>query len=102
MIPHEIPNKPFVKIGCDILEYQGKNYLVVIDYYSKWIELVKLKRKTAGEINNELLKIFACFGYPHIIIGDNVPVGSFECNQFASKHDIKIITSSPPYPKSNG
>lgn len=102
MVPHEIPDRPFVKIGCDVLEHQGKDYLIVIDYYSKWIELIKLKRKTAGEINLELLRIFSRFGYPHVIISDNMPMGSFEAKQFANAHDIRIITSSPRYPKSNG
>lgn len=61
-----------------------------------------MSRKTANDINRELLKIFASFGYPHIIIGDNMPLGSYECKQFAKKYDIQIITSSPHYPKSNG
>lgn len=102
MILHEIPNKPFVKIGCDILEHKAKNYLAVMDYFSKWIELVKLNGKTAKEINTKLMHIFATHGYPSIIIADNVPFGSFECVEFAKNNDIKIITSSPRYPKSNG
>lgn len=102
MIPHQIPNKPFDKIGCDILEHTGKNYLVAIDYFSKWIELVKLKNKTASEINMQLLRIFATHGYPSTIIADNVPFGSYECVEFAKQHDITITTSSPRYPQSNG
>lgn len=102
LIPHNIPNEPFKKIGCDILEHKAKNYLVVIDFYSKWIELVKLRSKTAKDINTELLRIFASFGYPHTIIGDNMPLGSYECKQFAKENDIEIVTSSPNYPQSNG
>lgn len=102
MIPHEIPKRPFVKIGCDILEFKGKNYLALMDYFSKWIELVKINHMTANEINKQWLKIFAAHGYPNIIIADNVPFGSYECAQFAKKYDIKIVTSSPRYPKSNG
>lgn len=102
LIPHEIPNKPFVKIGCDILEHEGRDYLAVSDYYSKWIELMKLNGKTAKEINMKLMQIFATHGYPSIIIADNVPFGSFECVEFAKNKDVKIINSSPRYPKSNG
>lgn len=31
-----------------------------------------------------------------------MPMGSFECKKFADEIDMKIITSSPNYPKSNG
>lgn len=102
MISHPIPNEPFKKIACDILEQNSKNYLVVIDYYSNWIELIKLKRKTAYEVNMELMKLFSSYGYPHIIVADNMPCGSFECREFAKNHDIEIETSSPRYPQSNG
>lgn len=90
------------KIACDVLEYKSKSYLVVVDFFSKWIELIKLKGKTAKDINIELLRIFSSFGYPHIIIADNMPMGSFQCKQFAKENDIQIITSSPNYSQSNG
>lgn len=102
LIPHEIPNFPFEKVACDILYYRGTDYLVVTDFYSKWIELTKLKEKTATATNNELIKIFAQFGYPHIVIADNMPFGSFQSKEFSKENDIKIINSSPNYPKSNG
>lgn len=102
LIPHEIPNAPFEKIACDILDFKAKSYLAVVDFYSKWIELVKLKSKTAHHVNIELLRLFAQFGIPHTIIADNMPMGSYETKQFANRHDIKIITSSPNFPQSNG
>lgn len=102
LISHDIPNQPFKKVACDILEHKAKNYLALSDFYSKWIELIKLNRKTAEEINKQLLRIFTTFGYPHIIVADNMPFGSFQCKEFANKYDIKIITSSPNYAQSNG
>lgn len=99
LISHEIPNEPFKKVACDVLEHKAKNYLVLVDFYSKWIELVKLEKKTAQVINRELLRIFSRFGYPLIIISDNMPMGSYESMEFAKKHDIKIVTSSPNYPQ---
>lgn len=102
LIQHEIPNEPFKRVCCDILEHKGKNYLVLADFYSKWIELIKLNGKKAKEINKHLLRIFTCFGYPHVIVADNMPFGSFECKEFANKHDIQIITTSPNYSQANG
>lgn len=37
-----------------------------------------------------------------MIIADNMPMGSYECKNFAKKYDIEINTSSPNYPQSNG
>jgi len=43
---HSIPDYPFQKIGIDIAEINSCNYLVAIDYYSRWLEVLKLKNKT--------------------------------------------------------
>lgn len=92
----------FEKIACDILEFKNKNYLVVVDYYSKWIEVIHMRGKQASNVIVELMQIFSRFGIPKIIIADNMPFGSYECAEFAKRMDFKFVTSSPHYPKSNG
>lgn len=59
MICHTIPQIPFSKVGCDIFQYGINNYLVVVDYYSKWIEVRKLKSTTSEEIIEKWMDIFA-------------------------------------------
>lgn len=102
LVCHEIPERPFEKIGCDVLEFKGKNYLVIVDYYSKWIELKQLRRKQAKDINEKLLEAFSQFGIPLTVIADNMPFGSLECREFAKEFDFKFETSSPYHPRSNG
>ncbi|CAI6350058.1 unnamed protein product [Macrosiphum euphorbiae] len=99
---HEIPMIPFYKIGMDIAECFGKNYLVVIDYYSRWLEVVKLKSKTSGEVIKKLKKIFSRLGIPKIIVADNNPFNSLELKTFTKEWDIVIVTCSPNYHQSNG
>lgn len=41
MIKHDIPKRPFVKIAADIAQYGTDNYLIIFDYYSKWLEIIK-------------------------------------------------------------
>lgn len=44
--------EPLVKIGIDIAEVEGRNYLIVMDYYSRWLEILKLnfkKKKSSHE-----------------------------------------------------
>lgn len=102
LISHDIPSRPFEKLATDILEFKGKDYLVVVDYYSKWIELKQLRRKQASDVNMCLLEIFSRNGIPKVIIADNVPFNSFECREFSKSLDFKFETSSPRYPRSNG
>ena len=43
MIPHAIPARPWQKLGSDVFEHKGKPYLVVVDYYSKFIKRILKK-----------------------------------------------------------
>lgn len=37
---HNIPDIPFYKIVMDTAEFGNVSYLIAIDYYSKWLELL--------------------------------------------------------------
>lgn len=102
LISHEIPELPFQKIGMDLLDFGGKPFLIVVDYFSKWLEIIRLNNKTASTIIDNLIDIFATHGYPRTIITDNMPFGSKEFRNFTGKFEIDLITSSPHYPRSNG
>lgn len=102
LIAHERSETPFQKVGIDILDFCDEAYLVLVDYYSNWIDLVKLKSKTAHECITHLKRIFANFGIPNIVISDNVPFKSQIFDEFAKTWEFTLITSSPRYPKSNG
>lgn len=90
LTPHDIPQLPFQKLACDILEYAKINYLIVCDYYSKWIEIKKINNKSSQEIINKLMEIFSTFGTPSEIIADNNPFNSFDCKKFADSWNFKI------------
>lgn len=102
LIPHEIPKFPFVEVACDICEYESKNFLVMMDYYSKWVEFKAMKNKSSQEVIRIWSEVFSGLGIPKLVIADNVPFGSRECREFAERWDFEIVTSSPRYPKSNG
>ena len=42
MLVPEIPDRPWSKIAADLFEYQNHHYLLVVDYFSKWPEVIKL------------------------------------------------------------
>lgn len=102
LMPHEIPNVPFHKIACDIMDYAGNSYLIVQDYFSKWLEIILLKNKTSSEIIRHLKVLFATFGIPKTVVCDNMPFLSYECKNFSKDWNFEFCTSSPKYPRSNG
>lgn len=102
MIPHEIPTTAFEKIGCDFADYGGKSYLIVKDFFSKWIEIHETKSKTAETVIRVWSHLFATMGFPKVIVADNQPFSSRSCQMFAKQYQIEIKNSSPNYPQSNG
>lgn len=102
LIPHPIPDRPWEVLATDILEFQGNPYLVIKDFYSKWIELLQLRSKSANEIINKFKAVFSRHGIPDKVVSDNVPFGSREFKEFAGAWNFNTVTSSPRYPQSNG
>ena len=101
LMPHAVPHRPWQKVAADIMTLE-KDYLVVVDYYSKYPEIALLNGKTASKIITQMKSIFARHGIPEELICDNMPFNSTEFSDFASKWGIKVTTSSPTYPQSNG
>lgn len=102
LIQHKIPDIPFLKLGADIAEWAGKKYFVLVDYYSKWLEVIPVKSANSSTLIDCCKEIFAKFGIPSEIIADNMPFGSYEFKQFSIEYKFEIIISSPYYPRSNG
>lgn len=102
LIMHEIPDYPFQKVGVDIAELNGKNYLIMKDYLSKWLDIRELKTKTIEEIIAKFRRVFSNCGIPEIIYSDNSPFNSHKYKAFSEEYGFKISTSSPTYAQSNG
>lgn len=103
MIFSPLPKHPWEAIGIDLFCVDGVNYLVVVDYYSRFFELKKLKRTTTENITQALSQIFARFGAPAIIRSDNGPqFASAQFKAFVKQWGSSHVTSSPYFPQSNG
>ena len=55
---HEIPELPWKRIGADLFELFGKDYLILVDYYSKYPEIGLLNGKTAEYVKTQLVMAF--------------------------------------------
>lgn len=36
LMQHSLPTQPWEKFGTDIIDFNGKKYLMIIDYYSRY------------------------------------------------------------------
>ncbi|KAK3098958.1 hypothetical protein FSP39_024697 [Pinctada imbricata] len=98
-----LPSRPWEKLGTDMFEYKGSQYLLVIDYYSRYVEVAKLTSTSSETIVNHLKSIFSRHGIPEVLRSDNGPqYASKYFADFASQYGFSLVTSSPRYPQSNG
>lgn len=102
LMPHPVPDLPWQRLAMDVLQFKGKDYLVVVDFYSHFPELRLLVRKRAQDIILALKSMFSVHGVPMEVMADNMPFGSTEMKLFAEQWGFNIVTSSPHYPRSNG
>ena len=70
------------KIGLDFFEIVGKHYLIVVDYYSYFIEIDLLTRETSPLTITLLKKHFTQYGIPRVIVLDGGP--QFTSQEFKS------------------
>lgn len=102
LLPHSIPDIPFMKVGVDFAEHGHKNYFVLVDYYSRWLEMFEVQDKTAETAILCLKEIFSRFVIPRTVVTDNVPFNSFAFKSFAKDWNFEINFISPHYSQSNG
>ena len=98
-----LPDRPWQRLGADLCEWQGKMYLVLIDYFSRWIEVEHLIRSDSETVVQKLYAIFARFGLPETLRSDGGP--QFSSNYFKKFVDKLCFThelSDPYFSQANG
>ena len=101
--PSVLPERPWTKIGMDLCLFEGKDYLIMIDYFSRWIEIINLEDATRSTLVRKVKTIFASWGIPEVIRSDNGPqFMSTVFKEFALEYGFSHTTSDPYYPQGNG
>ena len=103
LLPHDIPSRPWEKVGTDLFHLFNKSYVLVVDYNSKYFDLSQLPDAESRTVTEHTKAIFSRYGIPKEIISDNSPEfrGS-AYKKFCKSWDIYHNPSSPEYPQSNG
>ena len=100
---HEIPLLPWQKVAADFMTLNQQKYLIVVDYYSKFIEVAQIASNTASTTISHFKAIFSRHGIPLELVTDGgPPFSSNEFQNFVKSWGIKQTISSPYLPRSNG
>ena len=103
LIQHDMPKKVWRKVGADLFSILNQNFVIVVDYTSKYFEISLLPNTLSETVINHTKSIFARHGIPETVISDNGPCFiSDKYDKFAKSWGFDHDFSSPEYPKSNG
>jgi hypothetical protein len=78
--PHLVPNRPFQRIGADLLEFEQQQYLITADFYSGWFEIDLLPSQKTSTVVQKLKAHMSRYGIPDTLVTDNGP--QFDYNEF--------------------
>ena len=81
----------------------GQLFLIVIDAYSKWIEVYPTSSTSATATIEKLRQAFANHGLPEMVVSDNGSgYASEEFADFMARNGILHVKTAPRHPSSNG
>jgi len=70
----EIPARPWNKMATDLFSLNGDNFIVLVDYYSDFIEMEHIKSMSSQSMIQALKVTFGCHGKPESLVSENGPV----------------------------
>ncbi|CAB4014868.1 Retrovirus-related Pol poly from transposon, partial, partial [Paramuricea clavata] len=103
MQSREVPDRSWSRVSTDLFTLGNTDYVIVVDSYSDFLEVGKLKGTTSSAIIEFLKEQFSGHGIPDVLVSDNGPqYTSREFTDFTTEWEIKHVTSSPYHAGSNG
>ncbi|XP_037528756.1 uncharacterized protein K02A2.6-like [Rhipicephalus sanguineus] len=103
MLPSTTPSRPWEKVGIDLFHLNGQYFVLLVDYRSRFPEVISLRSTTALAVINAIKSVFARHGIPRLVRRTNGPqFAAKEFSAFAKSYGFCHVTSSPHFPQSNG
>ncbi|XP_032235105.1 uncharacterized protein K02A2.6-like [Nematostella vectensis] len=101
-----LPDRPWQMIAADLAMSDGQDYLIVTDYYSRYIEIAhttKSPHTTSKRVIGKLKNMFARWGIPELVKSDGGPqFTSKEFEEFSKEYGFTHDPSTPHFPQGNG
>ncbi|XP_045497525.1 uncharacterized protein K02A2.6-like [Colias croceus] len=100
----EYPKEPWSRIHIDYAgPFMNQYFLIVVDAYTKWLEVIPTTSITATATINILKKIYTTFGLPVTQVSDNGrQFRSEEMLRFLKENGIQAKFTAPFHPSTNG
>jgi Integrase zinc binding domain/Integrase core domain len=103
LLPHDIPDRSWQNVSCDLFTFENKQYMVLVDGFSHHLEIDHLPDISSKTVVRKLKVHFSRFGCPEELKSDNAKqFRSDEFDRFAKDWNFRHITSSPMMASSNG
>ena len=103
LYPWKWPAKPWERIHIDFFEKGNLNFLIVVDAYSKWLEVIPMGSLTSLKTIEVLRSLFARYGIPEEVVSDIGPqLASEDFSQFLKQDGVRFTGVPRYYPASNG
>ncbi|XP_037872900.1 uncharacterized protein K02A2.6 [Bombyx mori] len=103
LILRDIPKQPWDIIGADMFFYKNNIYLMVVDYLTKYVEIINMVDQSTQSHILALKQMFARWGIPTKLCTDDASqFNSYEFQEFVKEWGFQLVKSSPYYARSNG
>ena len=67
LIVHDVPQRHWQKVGCDLFTIEETDYMCTVDYYSGDFEIDRQKKKRASAVIKRLKLQFSNHGIPKFL-----------------------------------
>lgn len=104
LIPWSRPSGVWQRVHIDFFgPYHNSYFLLVLDAYSKWLEVKEMKKITTDNTIVELREIFGRWGLPVTLVSDNgAQLTSHVFTTFLKSNGIVHLRTAPGHPATNG
>lgn len=104
LIKWPLTSKVFERIHLDHAgPFKGRTFLIMVDSYSKWVEIFEVSSATTKTTLKYMREVFARLGLPAKIMTDNgTAFTSAEFERFCELNGIIHLKPAPFHPSSNG
>ena len=100
LMPCEVPQGPWEKIGADFFQFKSTNYLMITDYYSQFPIIRRMNNTTTIAPTDLMKQIFSEYGIPKMAKSDRrIQLSLKEFKAFASQYCFDHLTSNLRYPQ---
>ncbi|UYV62249.1 PGBD5 [Cordylochernes scorpioides] len=95
IIMTDFPDRPWKEVAMDLCQFEGKHFLVITDYYSRYPEFSRLDNSSAETVILHTKSIFARHEIPELVRTDNGPqFKNYLFQNFEKRYAFRHIKSS--------